>query len=137
MKTGSRNIPSLDGLRAISVLMVLASHMPEELTRIIPFVPYWLYKAWGACGVQVFFIISGFLITHLLLKEWNETGTINLRRFYLRRAFRIFPPLYVYLGVALVLTMAGVFPGQLRAFIVAATYTWNYQPGSSRILEHM
>lgn len=137
MKTGSRNIPSLDGLRAISVLMVLSSHMTAELLRIIPFVPYWLYTAWGASGVQAFFIISGFLITHLLLKEWNGTGAISLKRFYLRRAFRIFPPLYVYLGVALVLTLAGVFPGQAKAFIAAASYTWNYQPGGSSILEHM
>jgi peptidoglycan/LPS O-acetylase OafA/YrhL len=137
MKAISRNIPSLDGLRAISVLMVLSNHMSGELLPIIPFVPNWLYASWGTCGVQAFFVISGFLITHLLLKEWNATGTISLKRFYLRRAFRIFPPLYAYLAVAMVLTVSGVFPGHPRAFLVAATYTWNYQGGGSEILEHM
>jgi peptidoglycan/LPS O-acetylase OafA/YrhL len=137
MKATSRNIPSLDGLRAISVLMVLSNHMSVELQRIIPFVPYWLYNFWGTCGVQAFFVISGFLITYLLLKEWNVTGTISLKRFYLRRAFRIFPPLYAYLAVAMVLTRLGVFPGDPKAFLFAATYTWNYHPGGSEILLHM
>jgi peptidoglycan/LPS O-acetylase OafA/YrhL len=137
METSSRNIPSLDGLRAISVLLVLSNHLSGELMQIIPFIPHWLYTSWGTSGVQTFFVISGFLITHILLKEWNGTGTISLKHFYLRRAFRIFPPLYAYLAVALLLTLWGVFPGQLKAFIVAATYTWNYQPGGSEILEHM
>jgi peptidoglycan/LPS O-acetylase OafA/YrhL len=137
MKATSRNIPSLDGLRAISVLMVLSNHMSMELLRIIPFVPHWLYTSWGTCGVQAFFVISGFLITHLLLKEWQAAGTISLKRFYLRRAFRIFPPLYAYLAVAMLLTLLGVFPGYPRAFLFAATYTWNYHPGGSEILLHM
>jgi peptidoglycan/LPS O-acetylase OafA/YrhL len=137
MKAASRNIPSLDGLRAISVLMVLSNHMGGELGRIIPFVPHWIYTFWGTCGVQAFFVISGFLITHLLLKEWSVAGTISLKRFYLRRAFRIFPPLYAYLAVAMILTLLGVFPGYPKAFLVAATYTWNYHPGGSEILLHM
>ena len=74
METGSRNIPSLDGLRAISVLMVVAAHMNGPWVGLIPYVPFWLYLAWGALGVQTFFVISGFLITHLLLKELNATG---------------------------------------------------------------
>jgi peptidoglycan/LPS O-acetylase OafA/YrhL len=136
MKSGSRNIPSLDGLRAISVIMVVAAHMNGSLARLVPFVPFWLYLVWGALGVQTFFVISGFLITHILLKELNATGTISLKRFYFRRAFRIFPPFYAYLAVALALTLAGVFVGRLSAFLVAATYTWNYLGGGSELLEH-
>jgi peptidoglycan/LPS O-acetylase OafA/YrhL len=136
MNTGSRNIPSLDGLRAISVLMVIAAHETGSLTRFIPLIPFWLYLVWGALGVQTFFVISGFLITHLLLKELHATGTVSLKRFYFRRALRIFPPFYVYLAVALAFTLAGFFPGQLRAFIVAATYSWNYLGGGSELLEH-
>jgi len=136
MAPGSRNIPSLDGLRAISVLMVISAHMNAPLARLFPFIPFWLYLDWGALGVQVFFVISGFLITHLLLKELNATGTVSLRRFYFRRALRIFPPFYVYLAVALALTLAGLFAGQLRAFLVAGTYTWNYLGGGSDLLEH-
>jgi peptidoglycan/LPS O-acetylase OafA/YrhL len=136
MDPSPRNIPSLDGLRAISVLMVISAHMNAPLARLIPFVPFWLYLDWGALGVQTFFVISGFLITHLLLKELEATGTISLKRFYFRRALRIFPPFYVYLAVALVLTLAGVFSGELRAFLVAGTYTWNYLGSGSELLEH-
>ena len=87
-------------------------------------------------GVQTFFVISGFLITHILLKELNATGTISLKRFYFRRAFRIFPPFYAYLAVAAALTLTGVFVGHLRAFIVAGTYLSNYMGGGSELLEH-
>ena len=136
MQAGSRNIPSLDGLRAVSVLMVIAAHMNGSLARLIPFVPFWIYLGWGALGVQTFFVISGFLITHLLLKELNASGTISLKHFYFRRALRIFPPFYVYMAVALALTLAGWAAGNLRAFLVAGTYTWNYLGGGSELLEH-
>jgi peptidoglycan/LPS O-acetylase OafA/YrhL len=132
----SRNIPSLDGLRAVSVGMVVAAHMNGVLAQKIPFIPFWLYIFWGALGVQTFFVISGFLITRLLLKELQATGTVSLGRFYFRRALRIFPPFYAYLAVALVLTLTGVFAGELRAFIVAGTYTSNYLGGGSELLEH-
>ena len=110
--------------------------MNGSLARLIPFVPFWLYLVWGALGVQTFFVISGFLITHLLLKELNASGTISLKHFYFRRALRIFPPFYVYMAVALVVTLAGWAAGDLRAFVVAATYTWNYLGGGSELLEH-
>jgi peptidoglycan/LPS O-acetylase OafA/YrhL len=136
MQAGSRNIPSLDGLRAVSVLMVIAAHMSGSLARLIPFVPFWLYLVWGALGVQTFFVISGFLITHLLLKELNASGTISLKRFYFRRALRIFPAFYVYMAVALAVTLAGWAAGNLQAFVVAGTYTQNYLGGGSELLEH-
>src|SRR5271156_4374885 len=125
----ARNIPSLDGLRALSVFMVVSAHVSGELSRLIPVIPFWLYIVWGALGVQTFFVISGFLITHLLLKELNATGTISLKRFYFRRALRIFPAFYVYLAITLAVTLAGWTVGELRAFIVAGTYTWNYLGG--------
>ena len=136
MNPGSRNIPSLDGLRAISVGLVVAAHMGGFIGQKIPFISMWIYVFWGFLGVQTFFVISGFLITLLLLKELNATGTISLGRFYFRRALRIFPPFYAYLAVSLALTLAGVFAGELRAFIVAGTYTTNYLGGGSDLLEH-
>jgi peptidoglycan/LPS O-acetylase OafA/YrhL len=101
-----RNIPSLDGLRAISVGMVIAAHMSGVVAQRIPLLPFWLYVAWGSLGVQTFFVISGFLITLILLKELNATGTISLGRFYFRRALRIFPPFYACVAASLVLTLA-------------------------------
>jgi peptidoglycan/LPS O-acetylase OafA/YrhL len=81
-------------------------------------------------------VISGFLITHLLLKELHASGTISLKHFYFRRALRIFPAFYVYLVVAGLVTLAGWVAGNLRAFVVAGTYTWNYLGGGSELLEH-
>jgi len=77
------NIPSLDGLRAISVTLVILLH------KGVPYVP-------NVHGVLTFFVLSGFLITWLLLNESERTGTVSIRNFYLRRALRIFPAFYVF-----------------------------------------
>jgi peptidoglycan/LPS O-acetylase OafA/YrhL len=82
----------------------------------------------GTLGVTVFFVISGFLITHLLVKEEDDTGRINFGRFYLRRAFRIFPAFYVYIGFIAILWVTGILVQDGRSFLAAATYVWNYYP---------
>lgn len=79
----SGHISSLDGLRAISAFFVVAYHFGFE------YVP-------AGFGVLVFFVISGFVITTLLLREQDRNGTISLRRFYARRTLRILPAFYVY-----------------------------------------
>ena len=83
-KNKERSIPSLDGLRAVSIALVLLAH--ARGTRGFP---AWLSSAaiadHGALGVQIFFVISGFLITSLLLREQARTGTISLGLFYARR----------------------------------------------------
>ena len=102
--------PGLDGLRAIAAMAVLLYH--ADLT----------WTPGGFLGVEVFFVISGYLITALLLTEWRQKGTINLKDFWLRRARRLLPALYVLLVVTL--TFAVVFlPGEvagLRADVIAA-----------------
>jgi peptidoglycan/LPS O-acetylase OafA/YrhL len=82
-------IPGLDGLRAIAVLIVLVAHF--GLSHIVP----------GGFGVTVFFFISGFLITRLLIAEAEKKGRIGLKDFYVRRAIRLFPAL---LGMTFVTT---------------------------------
>jgi peptidoglycan/LPS O-acetylase OafA/YrhL len=89
-----RRIPSLDGLRAISITMVILSHLVKWKHISNP-----VLGAYGALGVFVFFVLSGYLITNLLLREQKRTSTISLRDFYLRRAFRIFPAAFVFLAV--------------------------------------
>jgi peptidoglycan/LPS O-acetylase OafA/YrhL len=124
----SRPIPSLDGLRAGSAAIVILAHalayLPGRPERFPSVELSWL----GQSGVDVFFVISGFLITYLLLKENETTGTIRLKNFYFRRFFRIFPPFYAYLAVVGILWVTGLVPQNARNFISAATYTWNYQP---------
>ncbi len=91
-------IPSLDGLRAVAIALVILQH---GSARFRPWMPVggwrWLLLGGGGDGVEIFFVISGFLITTLLLREEERNGRISLRRFYLRRTFRILPPLYAYL----------------------------------------
>jgi peptidoglycan/LPS O-acetylase OafA/YrhL len=76
-------IPGLDGLRAFAVMAVVVYHFGLE------FIP-------GGMGVLAFFVLSGFLITWLLLKEFDKSNSISLKSFYTRRSLRIFPAFYVY-----------------------------------------
>jgi peptidoglycan/LPS O-acetylase OafA/YrhL len=90
-------IPSLDGLRAVSILIVFLAH--AGLKGIVP----------GFFGVTVFFFLSGYLITTLLRIEFEETGDIGLRSFYVRRMFRIWPLFYVVLIAATLLSAFGAY----------------------------
>ncbi len=91
-----KRIPSLDGLRAISIAAVVVGHVAKALHSTAA------WGAYGNTGVRIFFVISGYLITRLLLSEHARTSSISLRDFYIRRAYRILP-------AALVFVAAGVF----------------------------
>ncbi len=96
-------IPSLDGLRALSILLVVGLHTLQRYGATHPVSPAWFALFNGGTGVFIFFEISGFLITTLLLKEHEKRGSVSLTGFYRRRAFRILPPLYLYIGVVVLL----------------------------------
>jgi peptidoglycan/LPS O-acetylase OafA/YrhL len=89
-----RAIPSLDGVRAICITLVILSHLVHWKRISLE-----VLGSYGTLGVFVFFVLSGFLITKLLLAEQERTATIGLRDFYLRRAFRILPAALVFLAV--------------------------------------
>ena len=93
-KRQSFYLPSLDGWRAVAILSVILYH--STLHRAGIFSTSWAWH-YGYRGVDVFFAISGLLITSRLLEEEKRSGRISLRNFYLRRAFRILPPALVYL----------------------------------------
>jgi peptidoglycan/LPS O-acetylase OafA/YrhL len=121
-------IPSLDGMRAASIGFVLLSHLslsaPEDLPASSG-LHFYLTNA-GQLGVRVFFVISGFLITTLLLRELESTGSVSLKSFYMRRAFRIMPVFYAFLLVAFLGSMLGLVSAGAREFLGAATYLANY-----------
>ena len=118
------DISSLDGLRALSIAIVVLSHTKTLLPPVIENSGLFRYLIGGGLiGVQVFFVISGFLITTLLQREFERTGEISLRRFYARRILRIFPVLYIYLAVVAVLWGTGVQKQDPSTFVSAATYT--------------
>lgn len=109
------SIPSLDGIRAVSVLLVVLSHSG------FTFVP-------GGLGVTIFFFLSGYLITSLMLGEIDRTGSVSVANFYVRRILRLMPPLLVTLAIAYSLTLSGLLSGGITASGVASQllYFANY-----------
>ena len=125
---GVRRFGALDGLRGLAVAAVVWHHTH----RGFPGLPG---SARGYLGVDLFFVLSGFLITTLLLRERDDTGRIHLGRFYVRRSLRIFP---LYYGVLAALT--GLFLvrpdlAMARPFFedlpYLATYTSNWVPAGT------
>lgn len=112
-------IPSLDGIRAIAIVLVITNHIGNDYDFLDPF-------RLGDLGVRTFFVISGFLITGLLLREMDRTGTIGLKNFYLRRTLRIFPAFYAYMVVMLLLGLLGLNGLTPFGSLPALTYTSNY-----------
>ena len=117
VRAGQRYVPGLDGLRAVAVLAVIAYH--EQFS----------WAPGGLLGVGVFFTLSGYLITSLLLGQWSADGRLRLRRFWLGRARRLLPALFVMLAVvtAWVTLFDRARLASLRgAVAAAATYSSNW-----------
>ena len=130
-----RYFGSLDGLRAISILGVVWFHT-WYITAYYPVLRTMPILRIGEFGVHVFFGISGFLITTLLLREQERYGSISLRDFYIRRALRIWPVYYLTLAfyVSLVLvTEHGSDRGRLFFHYLPGylTYTFTWFAGSA------
>ena len=126
-------IPSLDGARALSVTLVILSHL--QILGGVPllwrletddFFAYGDYLDYGNLGVRVFFVISGFLITSLMIGEHERAGSIALGRFYLRRALRIMPPYLAYLVVIMLLIPTGRVPARWSEIPAALAYFSDY-----------
>jgi peptidoglycan/LPS O-acetylase OafA/YrhL len=125
-------IATLDGWRAVAIALVVAAHCHAFLINsgtqvgraLAAFVNHAGY------GVDIFFALSGFLISTLLLKEKERTGDISLRRFYVRRFFRIIPPLVVYLAVVGWLTIIGRLPAIPQEFVSSILFFRNYSEGT-------
>ncbi len=118
-----RRVPSIDGFRAISITLVVIHHLLNKEKADVN--PLWYLIGNGFLGVFIFFVISGFLITTLLLREADSTGRISLSAFYLRRAFRILPPLYFYIAFAVLAAWALGTPLSVASISEAATLTQN------------
>jgi peptidoglycan/LPS O-acetylase OafA/YrhL len=125
-----KKIPSLDGLRAIAILLVLASHLGGSRNFLPVSTMAWIGDV-GNLGVRLFFVISGFLITRLLLGEIDRQQRISLKAFYIRRVLRIFPAFYVFIACALLLAAVGFATLDSRDVLHAVTYTMNYHANFS------
>ncbi len=129
-------IPSLDGLRAVSMLLVLVAHLAG--TQHAPDLAWVrIFGDVGNLGVRVFFVISGFLMTVLLELEFDRTGRIALAGFLRRRAFRILPAFGVYAGCVAMMAATGMLTVRRRDLIMAATFTMNYDADRSWYVGHL
>jgi peptidoglycan/LPS O-acetylase OafA/YrhL len=123
----SQRVAELDGLRAFMVLFVVLFHM-TDFAGSLPRGPGWyiiIVTSLGAIGVNVFFIISGFIITTLLLREMVSAGQVSLAAFYIRRFFRIVPPFAVYLTTLLILGAAGFISISRQNLVWSAFFLGN------------
>lgn len=107
MRTANKRVPGLDGLRAFAIGLVLVGHTlgsPTGPKQLAPVQQLIHVLDLSGIGVRLFFTISGFIITHLLLVEESVAGRVLLSRFWLRRGLRILPPLMGFLLVVVLLS---------------------------------
>jgi peptidoglycan/LPS O-acetylase OafA/YrhL len=125
-----RTIPSLDGLRALAISFVVVAHAALQPAHPNNHVVVYL-SVLAQTGVRIFFVLSGFLITSLILKELRATGRVSLRRFYIRRTLRIFPAMYAFLTVVAIAYLTGIVrignESPFRIF-AAVAYVSDYIP---------
>lgn len=122
---------ALDVLRALAVLLVIGRH------AVMPTLPWSrpaesLLSAWsrgGWIGVDLFFVLSGFLVSGLLFREYRTHGSVTVARFLVRRAFKIYPAFYVFLAITVATRLLGG-PGPLsrRGLACEALFVQNYGP---------
>jgi peptidoglycan/LPS O-acetylase OafA/YrhL len=112
--TAEGQLPFIDGLRAISVLLVIVSHY--GFRNAVP----------GGLGVTIFFFLSGFLITTLLLREGQKTQTINIPHFYVRRLLRLAPELITFIVVSAVIGAIYLGFPRVMDFVSGLFYITNY-----------
>ncbi|NUO54931.1 MAG: acyltransferase [Polyangiaceae bacterium] len=126
--------PCLDGLRGLSIALVLYAHATKTA-------PLTAFKTdlidLGNLGVRLFFILSGFLFTTMLVEEREKTGTIGLPIFYLRRFLRLMPAFFTFLLVVGLVAALGFVTLEDNDLLCALTFTTNYHPDRAWGLGHL
>jgi len=134
--TETGRIPALDGLRALAVGLVLFSH--AHVTRGFPTHRFArLGDRLGSLGVDVFFVLSGFLITSLLCRELARSKRISLRAFYVRRLLRIVPAYACFLLLVAMLAASAQANITTGDWVAAGTYTMNFRSNPAWEVGHL
>lgn len=120
LEGGRARLAGLDLLRFLAVVLVLGRHMEAApATWPAPLrMPLDIWRQGGWVGVDLFFVLSGFLVSGLLFSDYRARGVLGIGRFYMRRAWKIYPPFFVLIAVTAVLTLAWgrrIEPGRLLA----------------------
>jgi peptidoglycan/LPS O-acetylase OafA/YrhL len=135
----NHKFPSLNGLRGLSIIMVINSHCRnifKNLQEHVLLKPFVYFAQDGQMGVNIFFIISGFLITSIMLDEETATKKISLKKFYIRRTLRIFPAYYFLLMIYFFLESLGYLKIDSLSWATAITYTKDFRPLSDWYTAH-
>jgi peptidoglycan/LPS O-acetylase OafA/YrhL len=130
----SNYLPTLDGWRAVAILGVMICHACAAFFHPEGPCPNAFLRGLtrhGALGVDIFFGLSGFLICSRLLAEYRKNGSISLKKFYLRRCFRILPPYLTYLGGLGLLAAVGLVTISAQAWWSCLLFYRNYLPFSA------
>lgn len=127
-----KHFPSFDGIRAFSILFVITAHLNFKLQNSI------IQKLFngGMLGVHIFFVVSGLLITILLIKEKVNTKNVSLKTFYIRRALRILPVAFLHILVLVLLNYRFDLGIQPSNFIHQATFTVNFMSAKPWYIGH-
>jgi peptidoglycan/LPS O-acetylase OafA/YrhL len=124
-----KRLVNLDYLRGIAVFLILIAHLPDQSHHLIqPNNVYIFLRSIGWVGVDIFFALSGFLISSIFYKEFDKNGKIDIKKFYFRRFFRIHPPLYtIILSIYIFRSYFVVIPKpQISSVLGEITFTQNY-----------
>jgi peptidoglycan/LPS O-acetylase OafA/YrhL len=125
-----KDIKGLDGIRALAVLAVIATHLPILVALqnkgLLPLTVTPMVN--GSTGVLAFFVLSGFLITTLLIREMESTGTVSIRAFVVRRSLRIFPLYLLFLLATTLLHVFGRNVTSWESLLYAYLYAYNFVP---------
>jgi len=126
----NKYINGLDSLRAISIGFVLLNHLGIDIlfykNQYLNNNLFSLFS--GETGVKFFFVLSGFLITRILWTQFEETGKIDLKKFFIRRILRLAPPLFVFYLLVIFLMISKIIVYDLEALLFAFFYLYNYVP---------
>lgn len=122
-------IKGLDGIRGLAVLFVVFSHV-EFWQRIGFDNEFTLLMFRGDFGVRLFFVLSGFLITHLLFVERESTGGISVKKFWVRRFLRLMPVYYLVIFLTLIVDLIGKINVQPCSYAYALLYSYNFVSSS-------
>ena len=128
--TTAKRLPGLDVLRAVACFLVIVSHspVPGEANAVMRAI-----NRGGWVGVDLFFVLSGFLVSGLMFAEYGQTGTVNAFRFAMRRALKIYPAFYFYLvitTIAIFILADDLSNIHIRRLAAEALFVQNYFPST-------
>ncbi len=130
-------IKGFDALRAVSVILVILTHM--GIFNYLPDNSFVRERLWylfsGSTGVNIFFALSGFLITRILLSEKKQQGTISFKNFYARRFLRLTPPLLIFLIIISWLMSEELIRSNMKGFMMSFLYLYNFVPLQYHVTE--